>query len=149
MISLIFCSACSVKPCIFAQIQGGKLQLKRYDQVPVPASVTTLQKVVDARLPMIRIEQLLLEIDRSTNFSRHFTPVSGHQSRPIHFYRTLMATLISQATNLGVVSMSASVQGTTVDMLRHVLRDFVREETLTAASAEIVNRHHQLPLSAL
>ena len=45
--------------------------------------------------------------------------------------------------------MSASVKGTTIDMLRHVLRYFIREETLTAASAEIVNRHHELPLSAI
>ena len=60
-----------------------------------------------------------------------------------------MATLISQATNLGVVSMRVSVKDTTVDMLRHVLPDFAREETLTAASAEIVNRHHELPLSAV
>src|SRR5882672_10252668 len=60
-----------------------------------------------------------------------------------------MAALISQATNLGVVSMSASVKGISVDMLRHVLHNFVREETLTAASAEIVNRHHELPLSAV
>jgi TnpA family transposase len=60
-----------------------------------------------------------------------------------------MAALISQATNLGVVSMSASVKGLSVDMLRHVLQDFVWEETLTAASAEIVNRHHALPLSAV
>jgi hypothetical protein len=60
-----------------------------------------------------------------------------------------MAALISQATNLGVVSMSASVKDITVDMLRHVLHDFVREETLTAANAEIVNRHHELPLSAV
>jgi TnpA family transposase len=47
------------------------------------------------------------------------------------------------------LSMSASVKDITVDMLRHVLHDFVREETLTAASAEIVNRHHALPLSAV
>jgi hypothetical protein len=39
-----------------------------------------------------------------------------------------MAALISQATKLGVVSMSASVQSLSVDMLRHVLQDFVREE---------------------
>jgi TnpA family transposase len=45
--------------------------------------------------------------------------------------------------------MSASVTGVSVDMLRHVLHFFIREETLTAASAEIVNRHHQLPLSAV
>src|SRR5262249_59920253 len=36
-----------------------------------------------------------------------------------------------------------------VDMLRDVLDHFVREETLTVASAEIVNRHHTLPLSAV
>jgi TnpA family transposase len=133
----------------FAEIQEGKLKLKRDDKVFLPAAVTALQKVIDTRLPLIRIEQLLREVDQLTHFSRHFTPVQGHQSRPPHFYRTLMAGLISQATNLGVVSMSASVQGITVDMLRHVLHDFVREETLTAASAEIVNRHHALPLSAM
>jgi hypothetical protein len=129
----------------FAEIQDGQLTLKRDDKVVLPPSVTTLQKGINARLPLIRIEQLLMEVDQLTGFSRHFTPVQGHQSRPPHFYKTLMATLISQATNLGVVSMSASVQGISVDMLRSVLHAFVREETLTAASAEIVNRHHELP----
>ena len=133
----------------FAEIQDGKLKLKRYDKIALPPAVATLQKVINSRLPSIRIEQLLMEVDRLTGFSRHFPPVQGHQSRPPQFYKTLMAALISQATNLGVVSMSASVKDTTVDMLRHVLHDFVREETLTAASAEIVNRHHELPLSAV
>lgn len=133
----------------FAEIQDGKLKLKRYDKVAIPPAVATLQKLIDARLPSIRIEQLLMEVDQLTRFSRHFTPIQGHQSKPSHFYRTLMAALLSQATNLGVVSMSASVKGTTIDMLRHVLRDFIREETLTAASTEIVNRHHELPLSTV
>jgi len=133
----------------FADIQDGKLKLKRYDKITLPPSVTTLQKVIDSRLPSIRIEQLLMEVDQLTGFSHHFTPVQAHQARPTHFYKTLMATLISQATNLGVVSMSASVKDMTVDRLRHVLHDFVREETLTAASAEIVNQHHELPLSGV
>lgn len=133
----------------FAEIQDGKLKLKRDDKLLLPAAVTTVQKVIDASLPSIRIEQLLMEVDRLTHFSRHFTPIQEHQARPPHFYRTLLAAIISQATNLGVVSMSASVKDTTVDMLRYVLHYFVREETLTAASAEIVNRHHQLPLSAI
>jgi TnpA family transposase len=133
----------------FAEIQDGQLKLKRDDKVIVPAAVTALQKMIDTRLPLIRIEQLLREVDQRTSFSRHFTPAQGHQARPPQFYRTLMAALLSQATNLGVVSMSVSVQGITVDMLRRVLHDFVREDTLTAASAAIVNRHHALPLSAM
>jgi TnpA family transposase len=90
-----------------------------------------------------------MEVDHLTGFSSHFTPIQGYQARPPQFYKTLLAALMSQATNLGVVSMSASVQGLSIDLLRHVLHDFVREDTLTAASAEIVNRHHALPFSAL
>ena len=133
----------------FAEIKDGKLKLKRYDKITLPPAVTNLQKVINARLPLIRIEQLLMEVDQLTRFSRHFTPLQGHQSRPPHFYKTLLATLISQATNLGIVSMSASVNDITVDMLRHVLQNYVREQTLIAASAEIVNQHHELPLSAV
>ena len=133
----------------FAIIQDGKLRLKRDDKIGLPAAVTKLQKVIDTRLPSVRIEELLFEVDQLTGFSRHFVPIQGHQSRPKQFYQTLMACLISQATNLGVVSMSASMKDTSVDMLRHVLDYFVREETLKAASAEIVNQHHELPLSSI
>jgi len=133
----------------FAQIHGGKLKLKRDDRAYIPEAVTKLQKLIDANLPKIRIEQLLMEVDRDTNFSRHFIPVQQHQSRPKQFYKTLISALISQATNLGVMTMSASVDGISVDMLRHVLQSYVREENLKAASATIVDRHHQLPLSGL
>lgn len=132
----------------FATIKDGKLKLKRDDKIVLPSSVPQLQKVIDASLSAIRIEQLLKEVDQLTHFSRHFTPIQNHHSRPAHFYRTLMAAIISQATNLGIVSMSVSMKDTTVNMLRHVLHYFVREETLSAANVEIVNRHHQLPLSS-
>lgn len=131
----------------FAEIKEGNLKLKRYDKAEMPEAVTKLQKVIDASMPSIRIEQLLMEVDQQTNFSRHFIPVQQHHSRPKNFYKTLISALISQATNLGVVSMSASVKGVSVDMLRHVLQFYVREETVKAASAEIVNQHHQLPFS--
>lgn len=133
----------------FAQIQQHKLKLKRDDKLPTSDAVTKLQKTIDASMPTIRIEQLLMEVDQLTHFSQHFTPIQAHRSRPQQFYKTLLAALISQATNLGVVSMSASVKDVSVDMLRHILHFFVREETLTAASAEIVNCHHQLPLSTV
>ena len=133
----------------FAQIQSDRLKLKRDDKLPISDTVTKLQKTIDANMPSIRIEQLLMEVDQLTHFSRHFIPIQDYSFKPKHFYKTLMAALISQATNLGVVSMSASVKDISVDMLRHVLRFFIREETLTAANAEIVNQHHQLPLSAV
>ena len=133
----------------FAEIHNGRLKLKRDDKLDVPDKVNQLQKVIDAYMPSIRIEQLLMEVDQMTHYSRHFVPIQYHQSRPKNFYKSLMAAIISQATNLGVVSMSNSVNGVTVDMLRHILQYYIREETLINASAEIVNQHHELPLSAV
>lgn len=131
----------------FADIKNSNLKLKRDDKTDIPEDVKKLQKVIDANMPSIRIEELLMEVDKETNLTRHFILVKQHQSRPKNFYKTLISALISQATNLGVVAMSASVDHVTVDMLRHVLQFYVREETITAASAEIVNQHHKLPFS--
>lgn len=133
----------------FAEIINGKLRLKRDDKALIPPSVTNLQNAIDISMPTIRIEQLLMEVDQLTGFSRHFVPIQRHQSRPKNFYKTLIAAIISQATNLGVVSMSASIKDISVHMLRRVLDQFVREETLMAANAEIVNYHHQLPFSSI
>ena len=108
-----------------------------------------LQKAIDANMPHIRIEQLLMEVDQATHFTRNFVPLQRDQSRPKNFYKTLLATIISQATNLGVVAMSESVAGMSIDMLRHVLKHYIREKTLTGANADIVNHHHQLSLSAV
>ena len=90
-----------------------------------------------------------MEVDQATHFTRNFVPLQRDQSRPKNFYKTLLATIISQATNLGVVAMSESVAGMSIDMLRHVLKHYIREKTLTGANADIVNHHHQLSLSAV
>jgi TnpA family transposase len=117
--------------------------------LPRPDKLTKLQKAIDANMPTIRIEQLLMEVDQLTGFTKHFTPIQRHHAQPKQFYKTLLAAIISQATNLGVVAMSASVKGVSVDMIRHILHYYIREETITAASGELVNRHHQLPFSSI
>lgn len=133
----------------FAQIVQGKLILKRDDKTPVSNEVARLQSIIDTAMPAIRIEQLLIEVDQMTAFSRHFIPLQQHHSRPKNFYKTLIAAIISQATNLGIVAMSASVKEISLDMLRHTLHYYIREETLKAANEELVNAHHRLPLSTI
>ena len=54
-----------------------------------------------------------------------------------YIYKTRIAGIISQATNLGIVAMRGSVQDVSVDMLRHVLHYFVREYTIKSACADI------------
>lgn len=50
----------------FATIKNGKLKLKREDKAYIPATVTKLQKAINVSMPFIRIEQLLMEVDKIT-----------------------------------------------------------------------------------
>lgn len=133
----------------FATIINGQLKLKRKDKLIVSDEVEKIQKLIESGLSPIRIEQLLIEIDKVTGFSKYFTPVQGYKSRPNNFYKTLIAAIISQATNLGIQATSASVPGITVDMLRHVIGTYINEENINQASAEIVKHHHNHPLSSI
>ncbi|MEQ3763861.1 MAG: Tn3 family transposase, partial [Alcanivorax sp.] len=76
----------------FAEIHNGRLKLKRDDKLVVPDKVNQLQKVIDAHMPSIRIEQLLMEVDQMTHYSRHFVPIQHHQSRPKNFHKSLLAS---------------------------------------------------------
>jgi TnpA family transposase len=133
----------------FAQIKKGKLKLNKPDKLMVPDEVKDLQKAIAAYLPKIKIEQLLLEVDHMTGFSRHFTAIHGQNSKPPKFYKTLMASLLSQATNIGIGTMQDCTLDISVDMMRHISDTYIREETLKNANAEIVNQHTQLPLSLI
>jgi len=130
----------------FARIENNKLKLKRDDKLVLSTSVGKVQKMIDSSLSSIRIEQLLIEVDKKLGFTRYFKPLTGH-SQPN--YKSLIAAILSQATNLGVVAMSNSMKDTSVDHLRHIVKHYLREETIKAASAAIVNQHHLLPLSSL
>ncbi|BDS15697.1 Tn3 family transposase [Aureispira anguillae] len=133
----------------FATIVDQRLKLKREDKLAEDPEIKPLQKIIDNSLPFIRIEELLMEVDQMTRFTQHFKPIAGHSGKPKQFYKTLIAAIISQATNLGIVSMSASMKNTSVDKLRHILHYFIREETLNAANTQLVNLHNQLPLSSV
>jgi hypothetical protein len=88
-----------------------------------------------------------LELLCETHFTRAFRPLGGYEPRSERLYPALLTTLIAHGTNLGIAGMGQSAQGITVDMLQHVTRWFLREDTIKAANAALVNFHHQLPIS--
>lgn len=131
----------------FAQIKEGELKISQDKKTDIAIETKKTQTLISSGLPLIRIENLLMEVDQEIGFTKHFAPLQKHQNRPEKFYKTLISSILSQATNLGIVAMSASVEDISVDMLRYVLNGYIREETLTNANAEIVNHHHRLPIS--
>ena len=132
----------------FAKIEKEKLKLRKDDKLERLPSVDLLQNTINTSLPRIRIEDLILEVDQELHFSRHFNPIQGSRQEIPYSYKSIVAAIIAMATNLGIIAMSSSTDKLSVDILRDVVRTCIREETIKAANAEIVNAHTKFPLSS-
>ena len=132
----------------FAKVEKGKLKLRKDDKLERLPSVDLLQSTINASLPRIRIEDLIVEVDKELHFSRHFNPIQGSRQETPYSYKSVVGAIIAMATNLGIIAMSNSTDELSVDILRDVVRTCIREETIKAANAEIVNAHTKLPLSS-
>ena len=130
----------------FAAIENGELKLGRMEAVN--EQDTPARGFLETVLPKVRIEDLLLDVHRKCGFLNQFTPLEGLQARPSDQHeRILLAALIAHGTNLGIAAMGNSAKGITVDELSHVSRWYIRESTIKAANAVIVDYHHQMRLS--
>lgn len=133
----------------FATVYNGRLKLKRNDALELPDRVQELRRVIETNLPRIRIEDLLSEVDSWCEFTKEFRPLGGYRPRGENLYIALLAALIAHGTNLGIAAMGHSVEEVTVDMLQHVSKWFLREETLRRANATLVNYHYKLSTSSV
>ncbi|MEI8183709.1 MAG: Tn3 family transposase [Desulfomonile sp.] len=132
----------------FVEIFNNAFRVKREDALPEPEGTAAFRQLVEAGLQSVRIERLLMEVDALTRFSEHLVPLGRKASGTTHHYKTLMAALVAHGTNLGISVMSNSTDGITVDMLQHLSRSYLRDETIRAASTELVNYHRNLQVSS-
>jgi len=134
----------------FAAVRNGRLKLKRTDALPIPRELAQLRLAFQASYPRVRIEDLLQDVDEWCGFTQAFRPLAGYQPRSRgNHHRTLLATLIAHGTNLGLAAMSQSLDTMEAEALQDTSRWFLREETLKAANAILVDYHHCLPFSRI
>ncbi len=105
-----------------------------------------LRKLIEQRLPEVDLPELLIEVDAWTGFTEHLTPLSGNRRRSSDMPCLLYAAVLAQATNLGLTGMARSSRFT-YQQLEWAWEQLCRDETLTAASATLVDYHHALPLT--
>ncbi|WP_352749188.1 Tn3 family transposase [Mesorhizobium sp. M0701] len=79
-----------------------------------------------AMMSRIRITELLHEVARETGFMTAFTNMRTGENCPNE--SALLATILADATNLGLSRMAAASQGVTCDQLVWTQDAYVREE---------------------
>ena len=112
-----------------------------------PADAEALADRLDAMMPRIRVTELLHEVARETGFTAAFTNLRTGAKCPNE--NALLATILADATNLGLSRMAAASQGVTRDQLVWTQDAYIREDTYNAALSAIINAHHRLPIAEI
>ena len=110
-----------------------------------PEEARSLDRAIDALLPRVRITELLREIDALTGFSTMFREL---RSGKVHENPScILATVLADATNLGLERMANASQGVSYAQLAWTQSWYLSEENYKAALARIIEVHHAQPFA--
>ncbi len=127
-----------------ASITNGTLKVTPLTNLVPDEATAAMRKVYDL-MPHIRITELLLEVDRWTGFSRHFTHLKSGE--PPSDPRLLLTAVLADGINLGLSKMAEACPDASYAKLSWLAAWHIRDETYTKALAELVNAQHKQPLS--
>lgn len=113
----------------------------------VPSGVSPFADLVYGMLPHPKIREILEEVDSWTGFTRHFAHLKNNNVRPKDG-RLLLTTILADGINLGLTKMAESCPGATRSSLEGIQTWYIRDETYSAALAELVNAQKERPLAA-
>lgn len=133
----------------FVKIKNGAVSFSKDKGRDEKTEVKKLRLLIEASLPKIRIEHLLIEVDALCGFSHELQPVDGPSSGDADTMAVLLASIVAHGTNLGVFTMADSTAKITVDMLRDVSKACLRQDTLKAANTALVNYQKNIEVSSV
>ena len=128
------------------RIEDGELIVPMDEGADVPESVQALDDQIRRRIPDVDLTDLLLEVDQWTGFSQYLTHAGGGQPRTDDLLLHQPAAMVGQGTNMGLLEMAYSA-GLVYDRLAWASTWSLREETLKAAVAALVNFQYRQPLA--
>ena len=99
----------------YAKIRSGRLKLSRDDADPETESAKQLRRIIESHLRQIRIERLLLEVNDLCGFTKQLRPLNEQMPQWENTVAVLIAAVIAHGTNLGIVAMSHSTDGITLE----------------------------------
>jgi hypothetical protein len=123
-----------------AMFTGGKLRFPKEQKDNEAEGAGAVSAAIYRLMPRVRITDMLDQVDRWTGFTSQFGHVST--SLPPDDIRAFMATLIAEATNLGLSRMAEISGAGSRRALLRMQTWHMREETFRAALACLTDAIH-------
>ncbi len=130
------------------RLEEGILVVPRLQAQELPDSAAELESLISARLPLVDLSELLMEVNSWTKFTDHFISIHDGKVPGESQIKRVYASLLSNACNIPWVDMARSTNIDYYDLLWSI-RSYQREDTLKQANNHLVNYHHQEWLTAL
>ncbi|WP_152872003.1 Tn3 family transposase [Deinococcus terrestris] len=129
-------------------VRGRKLKIGKTPKA-VPDEVEPLERLLSARLPRVKITDLLLEVNAWTRFTGAF--LNLHSGKGVERHDHLLTAILADGLNLGLTKMAEASPdpGVTARRLMYLSDWFIRPDSYAAGLAELVNFQSKLPLAAL
>ena len=112
-----------------------------------PPEAEALTARLYARLPRVRITDLMSEVARWTMFTDCFTHLRTRQT--VAEQRVLMACLLADGLNLGLTRMAEACTVASLGQLAWTADWHIRDETYALALRRLINQQQREPLAAL
>ncbi|MFQ5796520.1 MAG: Tn3 family transposase, partial [Candidatus Bipolaricaulia bacterium] len=101
--------------------------------------LTELEGWLAKRMKIIKLPDLLIEVDNELHFTHHFIPPSRRKQRQVEDVCTCIATIMAYGCNIGPYTMAQLTPDISYEQINTISDWYLHEETLRRALADVVN----------
>ncbi len=106
---------------------------------PTKQQLAGLQQWLGENLRVIKLPELLIEVDNDLHFTNQFMTSAQQEQRQADYICQLLATLMAYGCNIGPYTMARLTNGVTYREIRHITDWQLTEEAQRQALAQLVN----------
>lgn len=128
------------------RIENGQAVIAKLKAKPAPEGLKAMETYIADNLEPINILDMLADTEYWLNWTRFFSPISGHEAKledPIQRY---LATVFCYGCNLGPTQTARSLGNMDRRQIAWINQRHVTEENLEEAIRHVINSYNKFPL---
>ena len=130
----------------YLRIEKGEAILKRLRRNPDPAGLRSFERLLKERMTPAGILDVLADTEQWLNWTRHFGPISGNDSKLANPAERYLVTTFCYGFDFGPTQTSRSIRGLDRRQVAFVNQRHVTEDKLNEAITRVINGYNQFPL---
>jgi TnpA family transposase len=130
----------------YVSIKNGEPVVRKHPKRETPEGLSLIKQLLEQHLPKYNIIDVLSDTEHWLNWTRHFRPVSGYESRLDFPQPRYITTTFCYGCNLGPVQTAQSLENFDRRQVAYVNQRHINEDKLLNANVQVINEYNQFDL---